>query len=1748
MTEATYSLQNLARKLPERLAQYLEAQYHIWDESLVRERRLLIDEEGVTAHQPFIEATPAYLPGDPYNHLGLPSVVADLLVMAAKDPATGIPAVPYRHQAMALRHYFLLEHELVVSTGTGSGKTESFLMPILGSLAVERSLRPDSYAQPATRAILLYPMNALVNDQMARLRRLFGAGPIADSLLRPDGFRATFGMYTSRTPYPGPHDIARTREVVGGWIAAFFTKYAAQQKRLEAEGKWPAKDLAAFANGFQTSTQDSELLTRHEMHQRPPDLLVTNYSMLEYMLLRPVDAPIFRRTRDWLERNTENQLTVVLDEAHLYQGAQGTEVALLLRRLVSRLRIPRERVRFILTSASLAAGAGAEEAIGQFAAQLTGADEGAHRFAVIRGEVDRPAGGRIANSREAEAFQNLDINAVLNVERDLANADQQLRTLARGLGIEFAGNRSTEQELRDATFQLIQGHPVAAALVNAVMGSPTPLADLSRAIFPQAQEPVASLDGLLAVCAFARRIADGRVFLPSRAHFLFRGLDGVYACINPHCTARRVSTPAAILGRLYARPTLRCSCGSRVYELLTHRDCGAAYLRGYFKAPAADFLWHEPSTGLSGEIQALSEIHLLVEHERDQLGCNRVWLHRTTGQLEHREPTQKESYLELREPTAAPVNIRGRAVWTFDRQCPVCLGRWRDPSRPKIMDLVTKGEEPFAYLIASQVQLQATTKMTARQTPNGGRKSLLFSDGRQKAARLARDVPRVIERDAFREALLLAVHQLVALSIEPRVSDGFLYAAFVAVTGSKNLRFFDGQAADQLRSDEETFARLFGADLRTAISDAWQARAPAAFRVHILRTLGSAHYSLYALGLGYVQARSRVMEGLKKDLASSGLSEADVSALAIVWIQGLLEEFALYSPTTANRRIRELAAGYPVTTAGHRSGFTRNQVDFLSSEIDVPTFEAALKRSLTIPGDAPEFRVLNEDLICIVPRLQGTWYRCRACTYLAPVTWRGRCAACGLDRVIEVDPAQDAYLRARKAFWRDPVERSLNGQSTPMILDVQEHTAQLGYRDLGDFEATTESYERRFRDILLPDEVAIDVLSCTTTMEVGIDIGSLIAVGLRNMPPSRHNYQQRAGRAGRRGSAVSTVITYAQNNPHDAYLFDNPERLIAGQPTLMGLDVNNPVLARRHVYAELLQEYFATAVLKRTRGSVFAALGQTLPFFLGTGDGTLTQLDMWLQTDADAAATLERIRHWLPPGTTLASQDLGAMLVTRLRELQAEPMNALPAGEEEFIEFLFARGVLPAYAFPRDLITLQIERLDASGQVEVVERPQQGAHVALSEYAPGRLVVVNKNTYRIAAVTANTTPETVDRARSLFNRPAEYLQCPNCLFTAETTAAYTAGSSCPVCAAADIQHVTAIQPQMVWAEYGRAVDELDDDQTITETTVAQLPVPASERAFESREPFGSCSVLSHGRRVPLIIMNRGELATGGPTGFQVCELCGHTVLGGDPFLPRHERHYKIPRRRGQAVPSHCTGRARPVFLGYEFRTDVLLLRTTVDAPFIHDLTQRLAYVPLRDALTSLANALALTATSELDVDPRELQSGYRLQRTGSGAAIADVYLYDTLAGGAGYSRLIGQEFPRIFEATQARLAECSCESSCTECLRTYSNRFVHSSLDRRLALQLAAYCLRGEVPSLFSPGQQRAYSKPLQDMVELHGWSVGGSRDFGFELTRRGRRVTVGIVPALYDTDSLPDSWDSVLAFSVHEIEKDLPSCLLKLP
>ena len=217
------------------------------------------------------------------------------------------------------------------------------------------------------------------------------------------------------------------------------------------------------------------------------------------------------------------------------------------------------------------------------------------------------------------------------------------------------------------------------------------------------------------------------------------------------------------------------------------------------------------------------------------------------------------------------------------------------------------------------------------------------------------------------------------------------------------------------------------------------------------------------------------------------------------WIHSFANDFAVDADLPAGVRIQ--AAGYPVGGGlDSNGGFTARQQAFLRGHVtDLDRMFAVFVEALchAKPGVTGQF--INPARVALEMAGDGQhWYQCGQCATVSPVEWWGHCPNCLASAVGPVQPGATEYLRARKAFFRDPVNEILEGRSRPFNLSVEEHTAQLSYRDVEDSSTTTEDFERRFRDLLVsPTDTSIDVLSSTTTMEVGIDIGSLVAVGLR---------------------------------------------------------------------------------------------------------------------------------------------------------------------------------------------------------------------------------------------------------------------------------------------------------------------------------------------------------------------------------------------------------------------------------------------------------------------------------------------------------------------------------------------------------------------------------------------------------------------------------------------------------------------------
>ncbi len=365
------------------------------------------------------------------------------------------------------------------------------------------------------------------------------------------------------------------------------------------------------------------------------------------------------------------------------------------------------------------------------------------------------------------------------------------------------------------------------------------------------------------------------------------------------------------------------------------------------------------------------------------------------------------------------------------------------------------------------------------------------------------------------------------------------------------------------------------------------------------------------------------------------------------------------------------------------------------------------------------------------------WYRCGKCSEVSAFVLWGMCPCCGSTAVHEMSAQEFNAL----SFWRKPVEEVINNGKQIKSINTEEHTAQLSHKDQRDDTwSTTENFEMRFQDIAIDKDMPVDILSCTTTMEVGIDIGSLSAVALRNVPPMRENYQQRAGRAGRRNSSISTITTYAHNGPHDNWYFNHPKEIISGKVRKPWIDVKSEKLIKRHLSMIILNEF-----LNANNSSIDGCLA--LDFFTVYHDG----FEEFLKTFSFSQTQMNIL---IPSGVSLSVIDVLKNLNQSLYELKekvaAYPERYSPDNEEKItlLDSLFDEGILPTYSFPKNVVGFYIEK--ENGKIE--QKPDRALDIAISEYAPGRIIVVNKKTYKCGGIYSHSSK--FRKGDKFFSKPA----------------------------------------------------------------------------------------------------------------------------------------------------------------------------------------------------------------------------------------------------------------------------------------------------------------------------------------------------------------------------------------------------------
>jgi hypothetical protein len=436
-------------------------------------------------HGPFLEKAQTYAPADPIETLPLHAKTAE--TVKTRLGGRGL----YQHQATAIR-LILAGENVIVATGTSSGKTLCYQIPILDDLVRESS--------PGLRAIIIYPLNALVNDQLSEWEQILRNHP-----------DVTFARFTGQTSNSREEYERLLRVQIEQGLTEREPQLSQAQRQRKVEDELAARLAAAPTN---------RLNNRDAIRTSPPHILITNFSMLEYLLERPVDAPIFENAR---------LKFLVLDEIHAYRGVQSTEIGFLIRRLKDRLRA--ERIICIGTSATLGDPDKVESAakVRKFATDIFGAPF--NKPNPIRGTTATPE--LRTPSHRPTAVQYLRAGTALR-------QNEPPQSILRRLDLRAAVNELAEALAYDENLHRLR---------NEILTKPILLKDAAEEVFPNTPDSSEALQAMLELIAASGKEGQLDEFLPTRLHYFVRAQAGLHVCLRNDCPGRENAGPAFFVSR-----------------------------------------------------------------------------------------------------------------------------------------------------------------------------------------------------------------------------------------------------------------------------------------------------------------------------------------------------------------------------------------------------------------------------------------------------------------------------------------------------------------------------------------------------------------------------------------------------------------------------------------------------------------------------------------------------------------------------------------------------------------------------------------------------------------------------------------------------------------------------------------------------------------------------------------------------------------------------------------------------------------------------------------------------------------------------------------------------------------------------------------------------------------------------------------------------------------------------------------------
>ncbi|GAA1966291.1 DEAD/DEAH box helicase [Catenulispora subtropica] len=1504
----------LAERLRADYRRFTWTTYPVADQSLRGQLERLVEQDALLWRGPFLSVQPRFELDGSLKELadkaGLPAEIARAFPQVERL---------FVHQAQAIERIARGESTLV-ATGTGSGKTESFLIPVIAHAYQARH-------RPGVKAIAIYPMNALVNDQEDRVKQA------CDAL----GLR--YGVYTGGTPQH----------------------------------------------------------LREHMQNNPPDVLLTNYSMLEYLLTRREDRKLFG---DGVLRH------LVLDEIHTYQGALGSEIACLVRRLRGHVDADGDLVCIGL-SATVSAG-------GDHAAGLA-----------------RTA--QFATSLFATPFDTDSIveeTPVITPSPDLARLGPApdsavLRdALARG---------GDPDELR-----ALLGDPQDSALVDLLrsrLAAPRRIDELVQMVaeLPQRSgvEPQAIEDEVAAwlLLGAGSHTPAGPPVLEAKVHLFLRSMPRLTRCTGDG-------------EHLWANGATECAhdgCGATTtFSLGVCLGCGQDYdlERDDPDGPVLRYVARRLHTDPVFEPDAKDRSWFPA------LRCVSCGKDGNGAQCMACGSAMREVFVALPEV--------GREL----TRCKVC-GYMR----------AAGAVEEFTQRTAAAVTATAFslhTGLAAQSDDVSLRRLLVFADSRQdtafqagyirsraRAAQVRRLIVEVV-RDRAQQGADPASFDTLVEEVFRRGQESELYDSPAGSDARRRvLRVCEWDVLGEIASDERRpptldrlglitvgypgLEQLDDAHL-TPLEDVVGPDIPAA-RWLLGRILD---FARTRRAVGHELLRARLDAKTEADLLEAGAT-VRIGAPVV----GLSNAVTAPNGTDLLKLSSRSSIGAMAKIA------FPNLINQPDIERAIQVAVALLERHGLLQGVTAGAGKSSTRLLQVIPQAMEirpaspTLHRCLACRAVQPgPSPRNACVTFN--------------CKGKLQPWSgdaDDYERQLADSREPLQVKAEEHSGQVPLE-------IREGIEERFKNSEL------NLLVCTMTLELGVDLGQLLAVVLRNVPPRASNYAQRAGRAGRREERVALVVTFAGTMPHDSYYYQRPVEMIRGSIRPPAFLPDNPRVITRHARAlalelcgEDLPQWMRDLVspdtesagelinIEPVRDALAAdavSIAQRIhaSFRLGLADDDMPWLDAtWCHrvvaefiADLDAAVTPYKIRQQTleeelrQASATISKPESRQAIIGIGASLDA--MRFADRNRAYVLSYLSSVGFLPSYAFPTETTSLFLER-------EAAELAHDSVR-ALKDYAPGQVVYARGAKWAVDEIDLRRS--NLVNADGVGGLPSRNI-CLRCDTVNDATSA-----SCLSCDSTELSPQITIPMRALRAEKRTRITSDEEARSRRPFEISHhLGAPKTAETWLFERPG---LVMQWERNAALTVLNRGRIVRGAlagspPEQFAVCTACGMWF----DMPPGTTKPTQAQRKRLERHDKRCSN--------HDVRYSMLMTERKVDCLQLLPDLEAFGVVPanLQEFLASIRAALDLGCRIVLQSGDNEV-AGFDWPRpdpNGSDALLRLAVLYEEVPGGAGYLRQLGERFGEVAAALVPVLDDCDCEKSCYACLRSYGNQLETDLLNRHVA-------------------------------------------------------------------------------------------------